>query len=273
MTYRDLDRPPLDGRALQAALLGPGSFWTEVVVTPTTASTNADLAQAARSGAPEGTVHTTDHQVAGRGRLDRTWESPEASGLTVSVLLRPDDVPATRWVWLPLLTGLAVAATVEECGVECGVKWPNDVLVGGSRKIAGILLERVEGEAGPAAVVGIGLNVSLREDERPIETATSLAIEGATETDRTVVLRVLLRNLEALYRAWRSTGGDPSAGIRDSYLRRCLTIGSQVSVAMPDGSTLTGRADDVDENGRLVVDGRPLSAGDITHVRSAAPGS
>jgi BirA family biotin operon repressor/biotin-[acetyl-CoA-carboxylase] ligase len=272
MSYRDLGRPPLDGRALRAALVGENTFWTDVVVTPTTASTNADLAEAARAGAPEGTVHTTDHQVAGRGRLDRTWESPEGSGLAVSVLLRPDDVPATRWVWLPLLTGLAVAATVEECGVECGVKWPNDVLVD-ERKIAGILLERVETGMGPAAVVGIGLNVSLREDERPIETATSLAIEGATETDRTVVLRLLLRNLEALYRAWRSTGGDPSAGIRESYVRRCLTIGSQVSVAMPDGSTLTGRAEDVDEHGRLVVDGRALSAGDITHVRRATPGS
>ena len=102
------------------ALVGPGGFWTEVVVTPSTASTNADLADAARAGATEGTVHTTDHQVAGRGRLDRTWESPEGSGIAVSVLLRPTEIPAGRWVWLPLLVGLAVAATVEECGVGPG---------------------------------------------------------------------------------------------------------------------------------------------------------
>ncbi len=272
MAYRDLDRPPLDARALGAALVGPGSFWTDVVVTASTSSTNADLAAAARAGAAEGTVHTTDHQVAGRGRLDRTWESPAGSGLAVSVLLRPTEVPAGRWVWLPLLVGLAVAATVEECGPSAGLKWPNDVEVDG-RKIAGILLERVDTPEGAAAVVGVGLNVSLRDDERPVDTATSLLLEEATETDRTVVLRLLLRNLEALYRAWRAAGGDPSAGVRESYLRRCVTLGSDVRVAMPDGSTLEGRADDVDDLGRLVVGGTAVSAGDITHVRPAASGS
>ena len=272
MSFRDLDRPPLDARALQSALVSPGGFWTEVVVTSSTTSTNADLAAAAREGAAEGTVHTTDHQVAGRGRLDRTWDSPEGSGIAVSVLLRPTDVPAGRWVWLPLLVGLAVAATVEECGVQPGLKWPNDVEVGG-RKVAGILLERVDTPDGPAAVVGVGLNVTMRSDELPVDTATSLLLEDASETDRTVVLRLLLRNLEALYRAWRGAGGDPAAGVRDSYVRRCVTIGSDVTVAMPDGSTLSGRADDVDDLGRLVVDGTAVSAGDITHVRRTAPGS
>jgi BirA family biotin operon repressor/biotin-[acetyl-CoA-carboxylase] ligase len=272
MSYRDLDRPPLDARALRAALVGPGSFWTDIVVTPSTASTNADLAEAARAGAAEGTVHTTNHQVAGRGRLDRTWESPEGAGIAVSVLLRPGDVEAARWVWLPLLVGLAVAATVEECGVGAGLKWPNDVEVDG-RKIAGILLERVDSPEGPAAVVGVGLNVSLRAEELPVDTATSLFLEDASETDRTVVLRLLLRNLEALYRAWRGAGGDPASGVRESYLRRCVTLGSDVSVAMPDGSTLEGRAEDIDDLGRLVVAGTPVSAGDITHVRSRDSGS
>ena len=65
----------------------------------------------------------------------------------------------------------------------------------------------------------------------------------------------------------------PAAGVRESYLRRCVTLGSDVSVAMPDGSTLEGRAEDVDDLGRLVVDGTPVSAGDITHVRTSASGS
>jgi BirA family biotin operon repressor/biotin-[acetyl-CoA-carboxylase] ligase len=272
MSYRDLDRPPLDARALQAALVVPGGFWTDVVVTSSTASTNADLADVARVGAAEGSVHTTDHQVAGRGRLDRTWESPEASGIAVSVLLRPIEVPAGRWVWLPLLVGLAVAATVEECGIQAGLKWPNDVEVDG-RKIAGILLERLDTSDGPAAVVGVGVNVSMRADELPVDTATSLLLEDASETDRTVVLRLLLRNLEALYRAWRGAGGDPAAGVRESYVRRCVTIGSDVSVAMPDGSALKGRAEDIDDLGRLVVGGIAVSAGDITHVRPDSSGS
>ena len=184
------------------------------------------------------------------------------------MLLRPTEVPAGAGCGSRCSSGLAVAATVEECGVETGLKWPNDVEVDG-RKIAGILLERVDTPDGPAAVVGVGLNVSLRTEELPVDTATSLLLEDATETDRTVVLRLLLRNLEALYRAWRGAGGDPGAGVRESYLRRCVTLGSDVSVAMPDGSTLEGRAEDVDDLGRLVVDGTPVSAGDITHVRTS----
>ncbi|KAA1372975.1 biotin--[acetyl-CoA-carboxylase] ligase [Aeromicrobium fastidiosum] len=268
MSFRDLDRPPLDAGALRAALTGPGRFWTEVVVTAETGSTNADVAAAARRGAPEGTVHTADVQTAGRGRLDRSWSSPPGSGVIVSVLLRPDAVPAARWVWLPLLVGLAVDATVHECGVESGLKWPNDVLVDG-RKIAGILLERVETDLGPAAVIGVGLNVSLRRDELPVETATSLVLEGATETDRTIVLRAFLRNLEALYRAWSASGGDPAAGIRDSYVRRCVTIGATVRVTLSADEVVEGLATGLDEHGRILVDGRAISAGDITHLRLA----
>ncbi len=268
MPFDDLDRPPLDAVALRAALTGPGRFWTDIVITQQTGSTNADVAEAARSGAPEGTVHATDVQVAGRGRLDRTWESPAGSGIAVSVLLRPDTIPARRWVWLPLLAGLAVDATVRELGVECGLKWPNDVLVD-DRKLAGILLERVETPHGAAAIIGVGLNVTLRRDELPVDTATSLQLEGATETDRTLVLRALLRNLEALYRAWIEAEGNPAAGIRDSYERRCVTIGTRVRVALPNDESLEGEATAIDELGRLVVDGRAISAGDITHVRRA----
>ncbi len=268
MPFDDLDRPPLDAAAMRVALTGPGRLWTDIVVTAQTGSTNADVADAARAGAPEGTVHVTDLQVAGRGRLDRTWESPAASGIAVSVLLRPVDVPAARWVWLPLLVGLAVDATVREQGVDCGLKWPNDVLVA-NRKLAGILLERVDTPSGAAAIIGVGLNVTLRTDELPVDTATSLLLEGATETDRAIVLRVLLRNLEALYRAWRESGGNPAAGIRDSYERRCVTIGTRVRVALPNEEFLEGEATAIDELGRLVVDGRAISAGDITHVRRA----
>lgn len=266
MSYRNLDRPPLDAAALRSALTGPGRFWTDIVVTGQTGSTNADVADAARAGAPEGTVHTTDSQSSGRGRLDRVWTSPAGSGAIVSVLLRPDAVPAARWVWLPLLVGLAVDATVHECGVDSGLKWPNDVLVDG-RKIAGILLERVETEQGPAAVIGVGLNISLRADELPTPLATSLLLEGATETDRTIVLRSFLRNLELLYRAWSASGGDPAAGIRESYVRRCVTIGQQVRVTLPHRDPIEGLATGIDDSGRLIVDGHEISAGDVTHVR------
>lgn len=262
-----VERRPLDAAELRRVLLVDGALWTSLEVSGTTTSTNADVVAAVAAGADEGLVVVTEHQTAGRGRLDRRWETPPGAGLTVSVLLRPDTVALPQWTWLPLLAGLAVDLTVRDCGVDSRLKWPNDVLVDG-RKISGILLERAEGPAGPAAVVGMGLNVSLAHEELPVPTATSLAIEGATTVDRGVVLQLLLGHLERLYRPWAASAGDPAL-LRRDYLQQCVTLGSRVRVELPDGSTLTGSAQDVDPLGRLVVDGRAISAGDVTHVRPA----
>src|SRR4051794_20233578 len=109
--YSDLDRPPLDERALGRALIRPGGLWREITVVEATGSTNADLAAAAGEGAPEGAVLVAEAQTAGRGRLGRSWEAPPRAGLAFSVLLRP-AVPVARLTWLPLLTGVAVAAAV-----------------------------------------------------------------------------------------------------------------------------------------------------------------
>ncbi len=261
------DRPPLDVEELRRALLAGGGLWTAVEVSSTTASTNADVVAAVAQGAPEGLVVTTEHQTAGRGRLDRRWEAPPRSGLVVSVLLRPDAVALPQWTWLPLLAGIAVDLTARDCGVASGLKWPNDVLVDG-RKLCGILVERAEGPAGAAAVLGIGLNLTLTQEELPVPTATSFALAGAATTDRGVVLQILLGHLERLYRRWVAGAGDPTL-LRADYLERCVTLGSTVQVDLPDGSVLRGRADDVDPLGRLVVAGRAISAGDVTHVRPA----
>ena len=259
------ERCPIDASALTRLVTGEGRLWTEVRVAAETGSTNADATDAARGGAPEGLVVTTERQMSGRGRLDRSWETVPGAAIAVSVVLRP-TVPAAAWVWLPIVTGLAVDAMARELGVACALKWPNDVLVDG-RKIAGILLERVETPTGPAAVVGVGLNVTLQHDELPVPTATSLLLEGASITDRTEVLGVLLRHLEDMYRGWTVAAGDVDAGLRAAYLDRCDTVGRSVRVELPDGSDLIGTAETVDEHGRLVVDGRAVSAGDVTHVR------
>src|SRR3954453_10053754 len=173
--WRDLDRPPLREATLRAALVVPEALWTEVRVVEETASTNADVAAAARAGAPAGLVLTAERQSAGRGRAGRTWVAPARAGLAVSVLLRP-AAPRESWGWLPLLAGLAVVGPLATMsGLDLGLKWPNDVLVAGERKLAGLLAEVVD----DAVVVGIGLNVSLRADELPVPTATSLLLEGS----------------------------------------------------------------------------------------------
>ncbi|WP_433176086.1 biotin--[acetyl-CoA-carboxylase] ligase [Actinoallomurus sp. CA-150999] len=271
--YTDLDRPPLNERALNRALVRPGGLWREIRVVAETGSTNADLAAAARDGADEGLVLVAEAQTAGRGRLARAWTAPPRSGLAFSVLLRP-QVPLARLGWLPLMAGVAVVTAlrgfVEVEGIERGgmadaaLKWPNDVLIH-DRKLAGILAERAE----DAVVLGIGLNVSLRADELPVPTATSLALEGAP-ADRDPVLRAILRELAAGYADF--CGEWVEGSLREAYRAVCATLGRQVRVELPgpDG-VLMGEAVDIDENGRLVVraaDGdHALSAGDVVHVR------
>jgi BirA family biotin operon repressor/biotin-[acetyl-CoA-carboxylase] ligase len=270
--YDDLDRPPLSEQALRGALVRPGELWREVRVVGETGSTNADLAAAAERGAGEGAVLVAESQTAGRGRLHRDWTSPPRAGLTFSILLRPDDVPTTRWGWLPLLAGVSVARAVARFGeVEARLKWPNDVLVGPDRRKAAGLLAQV---AGGAVVVGIGLNVTTRADELP-EGATSLAASGASGTDRDPLLRAILRAIAEDYRRWRDAGGDAErSGLAATYDGLSDTLGREVVVTLPAGEPIRGVAGAIAGDGRLVVTGeggkaRAVAAGDVTHVRSA----
>jgi len=265
-------REPLESRRIRRAF--DGSLWAEVRIVEETQSTNADVADAARHGAAEGLVVAAEHQVAGRGRLGRTWQAPPRSSLAVSVLLRPTEIPSAAWPWLPLLTGVAVASAVADTtGLVAGLKWPNDVLVDG-RKVAGILVERVETADGPAAVIGIGLNVGLTTAELPVPEATSLALAGAGGVDRTALLIELLRQLGDVYQAWRGHGGDASHGLRPAYAEACASIGRRVRATLPGGSAVVGVATGIDGSGRLLVDtgtGREvLAAGDVVHLRSGS---
>jgi BirA family biotin operon repressor/biotin-[acetyl-CoA-carboxylase] ligase len=269
--WSDLDRPALDGGNLAAALTRDSRLWRSLDVVQEIGSTNAELLGRAGDpddgGAPEGTVLVAEHQVTGRGRLDRVWTSPPRAGITVSVLLRP-DVPAARRGWLPLLTGVALAESVRGVtGVQVSLKWPNDLLAGDGRKLAGILAE----STGSAIVVGVGLNVSTTGPELP-ETATSLSGVLGSVVDRGPLLLAFLRALEVRYRRWTAVLGDPVvSGLAEDYLRWCSTVGTAVSVTLPDGSTLDGVAEAVDWDGRLVVAGPggpvELASGDVRHVR------
>jgi BirA family biotin operon repressor/biotin-[acetyl-CoA-carboxylase] ligase len=273
--WSDLDRPSLDGPALTAALTRDSGLWTSLEVVEEIGSTNAELmARATGEDLPQGAVLLAEYQATGRGRLDRVWTSPPRAGITVSILLRP-DVPAARRGWLPLLTGVALAEAVRGVtGVQVSLKWPNDLLAGDGRKLAGILAETTTSPTRPAAVVvGVGLNVSTTPDELP-DTGTSLAGVLGSGVDRAPVLLAFLRGLEERYLRWTAALGDPVlSGLAADYLRWSSTVGTTVSVALPDGSTLEGMAEAVDWDGRLVVgtaDGPvELASGDVRHVRRA----
>lgn len=269
--YGDLDRPPLSAAALGRAVVTPHTLWTAVDVVAETASTNALLTARVGDSDSTGAVVIAEHQTAGRGRLDRAWVSPPRAGLTMSVLVRPSGVDVSRWPWIPLLAGLAVAATLhQECRINASLKWPNDVVIE-DRKLAGLLVERVEAAGlAPAAIIGIGLNVSLREGELPVGSATSLSLEGAATTDRSLLASALLRTLEGLLRQWQGAAGDPAAGLRSAYIDACSTLGRRVRVDLPGGGQAEGEAVDIDDAGRLVVDAGgerlPFGAGDVLHL-------
>ncbi|MBE1877144.1 biotin--[acetyl-CoA-carboxylase] ligase [Myceligenerans pegani] len=276
----------------------PGFHRIEVV--DESGSTNTELVAAVRAdpGAwPAPSALVAEHQTAGRGRAGRSWASPPHASLIVSTLLRP-AVPAERLGWLPLLAGTAVVRAVsadDGGGPDDGawglaVKWPNDVLVradspvtglGGYRKVAGILAEVVPeivpaGGAGePAAVVlGIGLNVSQTAAELPVETASSLALAGYGDLDRTALLAALLREVAVVVDRWEAAGGDPvTSGLADECARVSATLGTRVRAELAgDAGVVEGEAVRLDATGALVIrtaagQERVVSAGDVHHLR------
>ncbi|PKH43424.1 BirA family transcriptional regulator, biotin operon repressor / biotin-[acetyl-CoA-carboxylase] ligase [Nocardioides alpinus] len=266
MSDSSASRPPID-----PARLGAPVGW-RIEVEEATPSTNAAVAARARAGEDPGLVLVTEHQTDGRGRLDRVWETPARSSLTFSVLLRP-DVPPESWSWLPLLTGYAVQAALADRLPDIALKWPNDVLVdggdlGAGRKVAGILVERIDTASGPMAVVGVGINVDQTLDELPIALATSVALETGEPVERTGLLGQVLGSLHGLQGLL-----DDTAALRRAYADVCVTLGRTVDVHLPGGDVRRGEALDIDATGALVVgtdDGAfTVAAGDVVHVRPA----
>jgi len=268
-------RPPLRPDILREAMAGgpggPGGLWASVRVVSSTGSTNADLL--ARGG-PEGQVLVAEEQTAGRGRAGRTWVSRPGASLTFSVLLRPGSVPPSARGWLPLLTGVAVAAGVRSAaGVTARLKWPNDVLVG-DRKLAGMLAEQSPAE--DAVVVGVGLNVATPEEALPVSPtglpATSLLVEGANVAREALLIEILGR-LEREYLAFRADPDPARSGLLAAYAAACATLGRTVRVELPAGRVLVGLAEGIDQGGRLLVrpadaaSATPVSAGDVVHLR------
>lgn len=251
----------------------PGTTsWTIDHVTAT-GSTNTDLIAAAGRGAPHGTVLVADEQTGGKGRRGRSWIAPPGSALMFSVLLRPEPVPPARWGWLGLMFGVAIARGIAATTpLQPRLKWPNDVLVDGS-KTAGILAEAADG----AVVVGAGINLTQNRQDLPRPDATSLVLAGADpadlECDR--LLDAILAALDPMLTGWSAAGGDAeSSGVAAAYRSLCDTLGSAVAIELPGGSRASGRAIGIGEDGAIVIDvdddgpgPRTFHAGDVHHLR------
>jgi BirA family biotin operon repressor/biotin-[acetyl-CoA-carboxylase] ligase len=260
----------LDTDGVRRDLVGPGRALRRLDVVESTGSTNADLLARQAAGADiNGAVLVAEHQSAGRGRLGRSWSTPPRSAIALSVGVDAGGLAPSAWGWLPLLTGVAVTDAVHATtGIEPGLKWPNDILVG-TGKLGGILAE-VAAPA-PVIVIGIGLNVTVTAAEAPDSRATSLLMLGSTMLDRTALLGSILAELSARIDRWRSVGGTDPALVAD-YRARSVTLGTQVRALLPGDREIVGTATDLDEFGQLHIDTGAqivaVSAGDITHLRN-----
>jgi BirA family transcriptional regulator, biotin operon repressor / biotin---[acetyl-CoA-carboxylase] ligase len=233
-----------------------------------TGSTNDVARGLAREGAPEGTLVLAEHQTAGRGRLSRRWHAPPGSSLLLSLIFRPPLAPA-HIQQLTMVCGLAVLdAIAASTGLQAGLKWPNDVLVHGS-KVGGILTEvELRGEQVEHAIVGVGLNVNLDRAQLPRDLpgpASSLSSELGRPVDRLSLLQSLLQAVEVRYVAL-CAGESP----HQAWAEALTTLGQRVVVEQGE-ERLEGVAEDVEANGALLLrlaDGRQRSilAGDV-HVR------
>ncbi|MDQ1083242.1 MULTISPECIES: biotin--[acetyl-CoA-carboxylase] ligase [Microbacterium] len=243
-----------------------------VQVVETTDSTNADVVAAVAAdpaGWPHLSVLITDDQRAGRGRLDRSWTAPAGTALAVSVVVDATMVPPAQRGWIPLAAGAAMTRAVRHQltghGATAELKWPNDVLVD-SGKICGILAEVVPGSP-DTVVIGAGVNARMNRADLPVTTATSFAAIGAECDDD----RLLADYLEDLDKTLARLAHDDVERVHREIEKLCATVGREVTVSLPDGSTLQGTAVRLDADGRLVVESGTIetvvSAGDVVHVR------
>jgi BirA family biotin operon repressor/biotin-[acetyl-CoA-carboxylase] ligase len=228
-------------------------------------STNSYLLAQAAEGAREGTVAVADHQRAGRGRLDRRWESPPGASLLTSILFRPTFDPAE----LHLCTAAVALAAAEACrqvaGVGPVIKWPNDLLVG-EAKLAGVLAEADFTGGACAVVIGIGINVAWPGPPSVQGTCLDDLVGG--RVDRQVLLEALLKALAGRRGLLETPDGRHE--LASELRQRCATLGQRIRVELA-AEAINGVASEIDDLGRLIVQTpagpRTVSAGDVIHLR------
>jgi len=222
-----------------------------------TGSTNDDLYLAARAGAADRSVIVADFQTAGKGRLDRNWEAVRGTNLLVSLLFRYEDRDPSRYARIVALAACAACRTT--AGVQPGIKWPNDLVVG-AHKLAGLLA--VGSPSEQFVVVGIGVNVGWAPSG-----ATTLVAEAGTDegVSPLALLGEMLREIDR-----RADSDD--ATLHAEHRAALVTLGTRVRVEL-GASDLVGVAVDLDQESRLLVRDdagvtHVVDVGDVVHLRA-----
>ena len=238
--------------------IAPGVYWIDQ--TPST----QDLATSSEHVRKHGDVIATDNQTAGRGRLDRTWDTPPGTAAAMSIVLRPNVDPQLMSL-MTLVVADALVRWFRELDVPVAVKWPNDVLDRDGKKLCGILAQW--SPETNAVVVGIGTNLRFRDGQRH-EKASALADYGVDISAQEFVREARQRLIDAVERFTAHPDVKP--------LEKTMnTIGQQVKAIMPDGKNIIGTATGLGPSGSLLIAGetpQEIFAADIVHLRPASSG-
>jgi BirA family biotin operon repressor/biotin-[acetyl-CoA-carboxylase] ligase len=253
----------------------PG-FFSPLEVAASVPTTMARAAELAAAGEPEGATVVAEEQTEGRGRLGRVWVAPPGSSLLISVVLRPPV--AREAVWLTVAAaGAALAGAVDEVAPaagRAGLKWPNDLELGG-RKAAGLLAEaHLEGDRLAAVLLGMGVNVAQGAGDFPPEVAgraTSVSLAAGAPVGRAGLLAAWARRFLDGYA--ELCAGRPGP-VLAAYRERLVTIGRQVRADRVGADPVEGTAVDLTPTGALVVQTKSgarveVTAGDVHHVRGS----
>jgi BirA family biotin operon repressor/biotin-[acetyl-CoA-carboxylase] ligase len=223
-----------------------------VIYYASTDSTNLQAKLAAENGAGEGTLLVADMQTSGRGRRGRTWISPPGTNVYYTLLLKP-EYPADRASAVTLVMALAAAEGIRRtCGLEAGIKWPNDIVVGG-KKVCGILTEMsVEQDYIHYVVIGVGINVGQQEFAPEVaQTAGFLQQENGQRISRAELVANIMQAFEKDYEIFVQTLD--MSGLMDAYNALSVNRGREVRVLDPKGE-FSGISAGINESGELLVE-------------------
>jgi len=263
---------PVTPEAIRSGF-SPRCFGREILFFDRLESTNKTLKEAAGRGAPEGTMVLAEEQTAGRGRLNRTWESLSGVGVYLSVLLRPRSPipPMFLYTFLPAVAATRALRTVS--GLPVFIQWPNDVMLRG-RKLAGILAEArsVEGRL-REVIIGVGMNINHTPADLPAsirETATSLAIATGRTFSRAAVVRAFLKEMEQGYAM--VSGGQATAILEIWRKLSPSHYGKPVVLLGGAEGETRGTTRGIDDQGALLVERRDgglerIAFGEVRRVR------
>lgn len=260
--YKLIERPDILSYEEIKELLTTNYIGRSLEYFETIGSTNDYIKECAESFRGEGLVVVSEEQTKGRGRMGRRWLTEKGDAIAMSILLRPNISPYMAPSITPVLAVSAVKAIKALTGLEVGIKWPNDIVLG-SKKLCGILTEMsAEMDRVNYIVIGCGMNINQESFEEDIkEVATSLKIQGGKSYDRKVILAEILNEFEGNYELFKREG---IGAFIDDLKKYSVLIGKRVKIS-GIGESYEAEAFDIDKDGTLLV---RMDSGEVRRVLS-----